>query len=406
MFIEFFDIKRPAWDGDTLAALLARLEENGYQGLTWAFHDLVGRYAHAAAGRSLPAALARAEEFSDVLIPPAQPQARIFLHRRAPEVLRVVVAGRSRHEVRLAQTALKLHLEAVLGRLGDLLADDHSHATLARFRREVLPALHLEGNGARPPAARHPLAGPVLRAMRRQGAVRGRPTVLASQLAALVPEKPAEQIREALEQLTAEGALERWHVVVCRDSGRWLGSSASAEEMRAFLALTMECPHCGRRVSEEQADVAYRLTEQAPASLSDTRWLCDLVETTLRRLGVEAVAVQPGAGAVDGAACYQGAVILFRAADDAVDIGDLMRLQEQGRRLESDGWRVFPLLVADRPLGLDATGVGVTVVESTAALDAVLEQVLRAAREAGLSALLPPQLRPAGVAVADLLPAD
>jgi len=406
MFTESFDIKRPVWDPQTLAALLQRLQDSGYQGLTADYRSLLGRYAPDQGDRTFGTLFAAADEFADVLIPPAQPHARVILHRRESTVLRVVVAARTQQEARVVGTALKVHLEAVLGKLGDQIADERGRSSLTRFRRDVLPSLHLGGNGDRAPESRNPLASQVLRAMSHQPVVRGRPTVLASQSKPLAPDRTNEQIREALEQLVTEGVVERWHVVICREKGIWLGSSANAEEMRTFSSLTMECPHCGRRVRDEQADVAYRLGERVPVQ-SDTRWMCELVESALRRLGVEAVAVHPtGGGDVDGAACYQGAVILFRAKDEPVDIGDLMRLQEQGRRLESDGWPVFSLLVADRPLGLDTSGVRVTVVEGVASLDGVLEQVLKAARDASLTNLLPATLRPGGVPLADLLPAD
>ncbi|HEU5300516.1 MAG TPA: hypothetical protein VFW08_13555 [bacterium] len=405
MFTEWFDLKRPAWNPQTLAALLRRLQDSGYQGLTVDYGSLVGRYASGAVDRIL-GTLAGAEEFADVLIPPAQPQARIIVHRREPTVVRVVIAARSPQEVRLIGTALKVHLEAVLGKLGDQIADDRGRGLVARFRKDVLPMLRLTGNGERAGSARSPLASQLLRAMPHQPVVRGRPTVLASQAGPLAPDRPLEQIREAFELLAGEGVVERWHVVLCREKGAWLGSSANAEEMRTFSSLAMDCPHCGRAVREEPADVAYRLSERASIE-NDNRWLCELVESALRRHGAESVAVHPGGGAeVDGAACYQGALILFRAKDDPVDIGDLMRLAEQGRRFESDGWRVFPLLVADRPLGLDTTGVRVTVVEGVAALDGVLEQMLKAAREAVLANLLPAALRPAALPLSEVLPQD
>lgn len=405
MFTEWFDLKRPAWDAQTLAALLRRLQNSGYQGLTAEYGGLLGRYAAPSEERLLEL-LAAAADFADVLIPPAQPNVRIILHRREPEVVRVVIAARSAQEARLIGTALKVHLEAALGKIGKLIADDRGRGVVARFRKDVLPLLRLAGNGERAAVPRSPLASQLLRAMRHQPVVRGRPTVLASQAGPLVPDRALEQIREAFEQLVGEGAVERWHVVVCREKGLWLGSSANAEEIRTFASLTMDCPHCGRPVREEHADVAYRLSERAPVE-SDNRWMCELVESALRRHGAESVAVQPGTGGdVDGAACYQGTLILFRAKDEPVDIGDLMRLQEQGRRFESDGWRVFPLLIADRPLGLDTTGVGVAVVEGVAALDTALDQVLRTARDAALAQLLPGALRPAGLPLADVLPQD
>lgn len=406
MFTEYVDIQRTAWDAPALAAVLQRLAESGYQGFTAEFRDLVVHYARAEADTGLPAIVARTDEFADVLIPPAQPHARIILHRRTPEVLRVVMVGRSQHEARLVGTALKLHLEAVLGRLDELIVDERGRSHLTRFRRDVVPALHLGGDGERAPEVRTVMTAQLLRALRHQPVVRGRPTVLASQAGALLPDKPVEQVREVIEQLVSEGALERWHVVVCRESGQWLGSSSSAEEMRTFLSLAMECPHCGRRVSEEQADVAYRLGASAQTYVMGNRWMCDLVEATLRRLGVEAVAVQPGAGDVDGAACYEGSLILFRAMDNPVDVLDVTRLQEQGRQLEGAGWRVFPVLVSDRPIGINAGGAGVTVVEDMTALDAALDRVLTTAREASLVSLLPAILRPGGVPITDLLPSE
>jgi len=402
MFTESFEVKRPIWDPQTLAALLRRLHDSGYQDLTVEYHSLLGRYLRPRT--ELDALVPEGGEFVDVIIPPAHPHARVILYRGEPALLRVVVAARSQQEARLVGAALKVHLEVVLGK-GDLEMEERGRALLVRFRRDVLPALRLAGNGEPAREMRSPVTAQVLRAMRHQPVVRGRPTVLVSQSAQLAPDRTADQIRDALEQLTGEGLLERWHVVLCREKGIWLGSSTNPDEIRAFVSLMMDCPHCGRRISDEQADVAYRLGARAP--VSDNRWMCDLVETALRRLGVEAVAVHPTGGSdVDGAACYHGAVILFRAKDDPVDIGDLMRLQEQGRRLQSEGWRVFSLLVADRPLGLDARGIGVTVVEGVAALDGTLEQLLKTARDASLDTLLPETLRPAGVPLADLMPAD
>lgn len=406
MFSEYFDLQRTTWDAPTLAAVLTRLGESGYQGLTADYRDVVDRYARAGAEIGLSAILGRTDDYVEILIPPAQPQARIILHRRSPEVLRVVMFGRSQHEARLVETALKLHLDAVLGRLDELIADERGRSHLLRFRRDVVPALHLGGDGARAPEVRSVLAAQVLRAVRHQPVVRGRPTVLASLAGTLLPERQGEPLRDVLEQLVGEGALERWHIVVCRETGRWLGSSANAEEMQSFLSLSVDCPHCGRRVSEEQADVAYRLAESAQTYLDGNRWMCDLIEDTLRRLGVDAVAVHPGAGSVDGAACYQGSLILFRATDESANALDLARLREQGRSLEAEGWRVFPVLVTDRPLGLENGDAGVTIVEGMPALEPALERILKAAREASLVSLLPATVRPGGVPLTDLLPAE
>jgi len=134
----------------------------------------------------------------------------------------------------------------------------------------------------------------LLKVLRGQPAIRGKPTVLASQISALSQDRPVEQTRDALEQLAADGVIERWHVVLCREGSHWLAVSESPDEIKAFVATKVACPHCGRRVSEEKSDVAYCMSEDGQSYLSQKRWLCDLVETTLRRLGVEAVTVQPG----------------------------------------------------------------------------------------------------------------
>lgn len=407
MFIEHVDFKRPAWDADTLASMLERLRESGYQGLTEDVHQILARYATTVGTRPLARTVSGAEPFIDVLIPPAQSRARVILHHRAEGILRVVIAGRFQHEVRMAGTAFKLHLESILGaKLDELIADEGGRASLDRFRRDVVPALQLAANGERVAEIRHPHGAQLLRAMRHQPAVRGRPTLLGSQLATLAPERPAEQTRDAMEQLVAEGALERWHVVLCRETGQWLTSTSSAEEMRKFIALNLECPHCGRRVSEEQSETAYRLGEHVQAYVSDNRWICDLIETSLRRFGVEAVAFRPGHGPVDGAACYQGTLLLFRAKENGVDASDLVQLRARAKQFEAEGWRVSPVLVADRSVPPEGREMGVIVVEGMNGLDAAIEQALRAARDATVETLLPASVRLPAVTLADLLPVD
>lgn len=407
MVFEHVDVKRSAWDAETLARILARLHDNGYQGLVSDLHQVVSRYARPHADRSLKVALAEVDGFADVLIPPAQPHARVILLRLQPDVLRVVVAGRSQQEIRRAATALRMHLEAAVGsRLQEMVAEDGVRASLERFRNDVLPALKLSPNGGSPVGVRDPSAASLLAALRRQPVFRGMPTVFGSQVATLAPDRAAERIKETLEHLTEVGAVERWHVVVCRQGGQWLAVAPGVEEIKTFLSSNVTCPHCGTRVNEEQQDVAYRLAQAGDAYLADNRWVCDLVETTLRRAGVEAVAVHPGAGPVSGAACYYGAVILFRAKDGAINAGDAADLRERARQLEQNGWPVFPVLVCDQPAPADARGADVLIVDNLSTLGGVLESILQKVREKHLSALLPSVLRPIAVAAGDLLPAD
>lgn len=407
MFIEYFDFRRSNWDPETLAAIVTRLEQNGYQGLIADIHQVLGRYVHAHADRNLATTLAHAEAFADVLIPPAQSRARLIMHRPQPDILRVVVTGRSQHEVRMAAIAVKVHLEAVLGsRLGDMMADESGRANLARFRREVLPSLDLTAEAPAAMQIRTTSATQLLTALRRMPVFRERPTVLGSQLGKLAPDRPGEQVREELEQLITAGAVERWYVVVCKVGGQWLAVSPGQEEIKTFVSLNVACPHCGKKVSEELQDVAYRLGDKVEAYLADNRWICELIENALRRLGVEAVTVQPGAGPVDGAACYYGAVIVFRAKDGAAGMADATGLQEQAQRLERAGWPVFPLLVSNQAVSAEVRATGIAVVDGLSDLDGTLEAILQQTREHALAALLPPLLRPVTLAVADVLPAE
>ncbi len=407
MHLEHIDVKRQAWDAQVLAALLTRLVANGYQGLVGEAHHLVGRFARSQAERPLAAALSHVDAFADVLIPPAQPHARVILYLAQPDVLRVIVAGRTAAEVHRVATATKMHLEAVLGgHIDDLKADVGNQGGLDRFRREVLPALHIAATGGLAVGIRDGAPMQVMLALRRQPAYRGRPTALGSQVAALLPDKSSEQAREAMERLVSSGIVERWHVVVCRQGGQWLAVAPGLDEIKSFVGSNVACPHCGKRVNEESQDVAYRLTEVADAQMADNRPLCELLEAALRRAGVEGVVVDPGRGAVDGVAYYHGAVLLFRTRNGAVTVEDAGGLVEQARGLERQGWHVLSLLVCDQPAPPEVRQPGVFLIDNVTRLDGVLEEVLSTVREQQASLLLPPVLRPLAVSVADLLPTD
>lgn len=405
MYLEYFDVKQTDWSPAAVATVLNRLQASGYRGLGQEVHGLLERFMHPRQDRAVDASNAGNERFTEILIPPAQPQTRVILHRPAADVARVVVIGRGQHEVHTAATAVKMHLEhAMGGKLKDLITDENGRASLTRFRRDVLPALGLLGDGR--PSLRAPNGAALLKVLRGQPAIRGKPTVLASQISALSQDRPVEQTRDALEQLAADGVIERWHVVLCREGSHWLAVSDSPDEIKAFVATKVACPHCGRRVSEEKSDVAYCMSEDGQSYLSQKRWLCDLVETTLRRLGVEAVTVQPGGPVLDGAACYQGSVLLFRAREGVQSAADAKAVRDQARTLDSQGWRVQTILVTDQPFPAEGKKTGITVVEGVGALEQVLAEALNAARMANLQTLLPPVLHPISVSVAELLPAD
>ncbi len=404
MHLDYIDIKRQSWDAPTLAALLSRLTVNGYQGLAAEGHRLIGRFARAQGDRPLAATLAQAGGFADVLIPPAQPHARVILYLVEPDVLRLVVAGRDPAEVKRVTTATKMHVEAILGgSIDEIAASGDERDQVSRFRREVVSALNLAAAGGLVVGIRDGAPMQVMVALRRQPAFRGRPTALGSQIATLLPDKPA-QAREAVEKLVSSGLVERLHVVVCRQGGQWLAVAPGGEEIRSFVGSNVTCPHCGTRVSEELQDVAYRLTDAADAQLADNRPLCELLEAALRRAGAEAVAIDPGRGEVDGAAYYHGTALLFRARS-AAKSGDAAKLLEQAQRLERQGWPVVALLVTDQT-SADLRQNGLFVVDNVTRLDGALEEILHTVREHHALRLLPQIVRPLAVAVADLLPPD
>src|SRR3989441_1491884 len=148
MHLDYIDVKRQSWDVSTLAALLSRLTASGYQGLAVEGHRLVGRFARAQGDRPLAAALNHANGFADVLIPPAQPHARIILCLLQPDVLRVVVAGRDPGEVKRIATATKMHIEATMGgSIDEIGAGGEESGTPSRIPREAGPPLKLAAAG-------------------------------------------------------------------------------------------------------------------------------------------------------------------------------------------------------------------------------------------------------------------
>src|SRR5574337_1114657 len=183
MHLDYIDVKRQSWDVPTLAALLSRLTASGYVGLAVEGHRLVGRFARAQGDRPLTAALTHANGFADVLIPPAQPHARIILYLLQPDVLRVVVAGRDPSEVKRIATATKMHIEATMsGSIDEIRLGADERDSVSRFRREAVPALNLAAASGLVMGGRDGAPMQMIVALRRQPAFRGRPTALGSQI--------------------------------------------------------------------------------------------------------------------------------------------------------------------------------------------------------------------------------
>ncbi len=396
MHVERVDFQRPAWEPEVLAAIRARLVDSGYQDLLADVRDAVARFARAGRGPAV-----RSEGFTDVFIPPAQPRVRVILALPKPNTLRMVVVGRDQREVRKIVTATRLHLDGAVGeRLQEAAGEPET--PLERFRREVLTALRLTPDGGPAPLPQDPASEQVLAALRRQPVFRGRPAVLASRAPALAGERPAEAVREILERLVAAEVVDRWHVVVCRQGGQWLAASPRAEEIAAYASLDVLCPHCGARVGDEEQDAAYLLKDTALRP-PDRQAAVRLVESALRRAGADEVAVHPGGGPVDGAACFSGTVVLFRVREGAPGTEDLAGLQEAAEQIARRGWPVVPVLVCDQPAPPEVREAGIVVVDTLSGLDGALDPVVHRAREHGVAALLSPELL-IRIPLADLLP--
>src|SRR3989475_7870112 len=338
MYVESVDFKRQAWDAKILGALWTRLTANGYQGLLAEIHQAAGRFSRPRPDRSLPNSLGQADGFTDVLIPPAQPHTRVIFFLAQPDLLRMIVAGRNQTEVRRVATATKMHLEAAVGgHISELLTDVTDRDGPDRFRREVVPALHLTASGGLVVGLRDGATMQMMLALRRQPAFRGRPTALGSQLSTLLPDKPSEQAREAMERLVSSKIGERWHVVICRQGGQWLAVAPGLDEIKSFIGSNVACPHCGTRMGEEIQEVAYRLTEAADAQLADNRPLCELLDAALRRAGAEAVVIRPGRGALYGGAVHRRTVLGCRAPQGAPSAEETAQLPGQAHGGEQQG---------------------------------------------------------------------
>src|SRR2546427_8814112 len=109
---------------------------------------------------------------------------------------------------------------------------------------------------------------------------------------------------------------------------------------------------------EELEERGCRMTAAEDNQLADNRPLCELLDAALRRAGAEAVVIDPGRGAIDGAAFYRGTVLVFRARQGAPSAEETAQLLEQAHVVQQQGRRVGSLLVFDppAPAGLRPSG--------------------------------------------------
>ncbi len=402
MEFEYFEYEFPkdgAGKGRRVSSLLA---EHGYQSLQRESLDLVQRYLPAGTGQvhTGPPTGARTV---DVLIPPADSAARILVCERPAAgssggvAVAVVAVASSQEDAHRSRTAARMALDTKGARedaLAASVASDNGRSRVRRFRQEWVRSLGLEpsdGGGETAPSAvpKSLAAGEALFALHDAPGVLGRPAVLRSRLDKGGDVRPGTD-PGLLDGLVAEGLVDRSFVLVCRDSGRIVGVGKDAAEVQAAKQIALRCPHCRRPLGDELQDVLYSLSTQGEEVIRGSRWIRAAVESALRKRSCDAVVLADGANgrAVDGAACYQDAVLLFRLKDGEPASNDVQTFRQTLVEFEktAPGVLVRGVYVAAKPApSTDAVSKAngratCTVLEISrleAGLDRLLEDVKR-----------------------------
>jgi|GEM_PF-1226247 len=401
MEFEYFEYEFPeggAGRGRRISALLA---EHGYQSLERESLDLIERYLPGGAGTAQTGGPPAGARTIDILIPPADQSARILVTERpggaTPGVtVAVVAAARSQEDAHRSRTAAKMALDAKGGRESDLtasVANDNARARVRRFRQEWATELGLvrpdAGGEAAPSAGLRSLAAvQALFGLQDAPVVFDRPSVLRSRLDKGDARLAADP--GLLDALVTEGLADRSFVLVCRDSGAIVGVGKDAAEVQAAMQLTLRCPHCRRPLGEETQDILYGLSAQGEEFIRSSRWIREAVESSLRKRNCEAVVLADAATSrgIDGAACYQDAVLLFRLKDGTPSKEDVQAFRKAMGEFKktAPGVPVRGVYVAAQPApfedpaaktGADAPYTVVEISRLEAGLDRLLEEVRR-----------------------------
>jgi hypothetical protein len=342
MEFEWFEYEFASGIAEDARRIASRLAEGGYHSLRHDMRDVLQRYVPAGTdGTAADEAPSRARTV-DVLVPAADPAARILVCDRPTtghgHTVAVVALARSHDDAHRARTAAKLALDAG-GGAAKAEAGDGGRS--GRFRPEWAPALGWAANDIHPaaPGAPRPFASTqALIALQGAPALLGRPSVLRSKLDKSTDTEARGDGRmppaAVLDALTTDGLVERSFVLMCRETGQIVGVGQDAAEVRAARQLSLRCPHCRHALSDERQDVLYSLSASGEEFIKSARWLRDAVEASLRRRRCDAVLPANGPkSAVDGAACYQDTVLLFCLRDGAPADGDIRSLRQAAHDL-------------------------------------------------------------------------
>ncbi len=398
-YLEYEFAEDTASMGRRVSALLAK---NGYQSLQAEVLDLAQRYLPGSTDSpDASGELIRARTV-DVLIPPVDPNARILVCERpgdAPNgaAVSVVAVGRTQEDAHRSRTAVKIVLDskgaAEVG-LPPRAANDNGRTRVRYFRQEWARNLGLlgpdaQGDAGPVPAPRSLAAVRMLFALQDASQVLGRSAVLRSAREKIGEAAPAGVDAALLDGLVPEGLVDRSFVLVCRESGQIVGVGKDAMEVQAAMQLTLRCPHCRRPLGEETQDVLYSLTTQGEEFVRSTRWIREAVESSLRKRSCDTIMAADGVNGkgVDGAACYQEAVLLFRVKDGAPTQEDVGAFQRAVAEFETaaPGVPVRGLYIAAEPAPPDDAQIAdpraaLTVLEIAhfeESLDRVLEGLKR-----------------------------
>ncbi len=397
-YLEFEFAEGAASRGRRISALLAK---NGYQSLQAEALDLAQRYLPGGADSPDASGKVTRARTLDVLIPPADPNARILVCERpgaAPHavVVAIVAVGRSQEDAHRSRTAIKIVLDskgaAEVG-LPPRAAGENGRARARRFREEWaralgLPRAEAPGDAGRAAAPRPLAAVRTLFALQDPSMVHGRPAVLRSARERIGDAAPAAADAALLDGLVSEGLVDRSFVLVCREKGQVVGVGTDAAEIQAAMQVTLRCPHCRKPLGEEAQDVLYSLTPQGEEFVRSTRWIRDAVESSLQKRGCDTIMADDGInGKVDGAACYQETVLLFRVKDGTPTRDDAGAFQRAVAEFETaaPGVPVHGLYIAaetvlpgGEPVGDPrATFTVLEIAHLETGLDRVLEELKR-----------------------------
>jgi hypothetical protein len=417
MAYDYVELIFPGEDLGWAQRISSLLADNGYRSFSRECGILLERYLPGVPVADQSAGTSQATHTTDVLIPPTDPTGRILICERprsvasAGKTVAVVAIGRVLRDAHRLSTAVRMLLDTkglVTDGLAGHILNDNGRAITRRFWQEWVYSLGLKSpadlQGEEQTASRSMAAVQMLLALRESSPLLGNPAILRSQVDRMPKKGSGSADPELLEGMVARGLVEKSFVLVCRQSSHIVGVGQDMNEIQQAMSVSLQCPHCRKPLREESQDVLYSLTSQGEEFARGTRWIREVLETSLRRKGCDVVVRTNGAAEppIDGAACYQENVFLFRVQDGVAGREDLQVFMNRLRELEGTlaGIPLRGVYLAaeggaggeiDNPLDLQIPCTVIDLAHLETGLDQLLESAEREnfARITGISMSLP-----------------